>query len=211
MTAAEMQTSHPVELEVHINGKKTTLLTEIEKIINQTVLLTPIQLNGKVVGFPPDCRVHLLYIEDNHVYCFKNIQLKAIRYENKVYHCATLIGDAEILNRRGAFRVYIGTDSILTAFTARGPKSHRVLLKDLSESGMAYLSSEDFDIGRTVRMNIIIAPGKEMKLGAQIIRIQEFEDRQEKLYGCKFLEKNNLLTGYLMRCQQERQRQRLGF
>ena len=98
MTAAEMQLSHSVELEILMNGKKTTLLTSIEQIIGTTVLLTPIQINGKVVGFPPNCSVTLLYIDDNHVYCWKNISVKAVRYEKKIYHSAELIADAEILN-----------------------------------------------------------------------------------------------------------------
>ena len=85
MTAAELELSHAVELEIMMNGKKTTLLSAIEQIIGTTVLLTPIHLNGKVVGFPPDCNVNLLYIDEKHVYCWKNIKIKAVRYEKKIY------------------------------------------------------------------------------------------------------------------------------
>ena len=210
MTAAEMQLSHSVELEILMNGKKTTLLTSIEQIIGTTVLLTPIQINGKVVGFPPNCSVTLLYIDDNHVYCWKNISVKAVRYEKKIYHSAELIADAEILNRRGAYRVFIGEQTNLTAFTANGPKNYQVRLKDVSETGMAFFSKEEFDVGRTVRLHLTIKKGQELQLSSQIIRIQEFENRQEKLYGCKFIEKNNRLVGFLMGLQQERQRQKLG-
>ena len=50
MTAAELQLEHSVELEILMNGKKTTLLSGIEQVIGTTVLLTPIQINGKVRG-----------------------------------------------------------------------------------------------------------------------------------------------------------------
>lgn len=210
MTAAEMELEHSIELEIVMNGKKTTLLTAVEQVIGTSVLLTPIQINDKVVGFPPDCTVNLLYVGEKQVFCWKNVKIKAVRYEKKVYHSAELIGDAEILNRRGAYRVYIGEQMLLTAFSANGPKNYRVLLKDLSETGMAFFSKEEFDVGRTVRLTLSIKKGHELPLSAQIIRTQDFENRQDKLYGCKFVEKNNRLVGILMALQQERQRQRHG-
>jgi len=210
MTAAEMELEHSIELEIVMNGKKTTLLTAVEQVIGTSVLLTPIQINDKVVGFPPDCTVNLLYVGEKQVFCWKNVKIKAVRYEKKVYHSAELIGDAEILNRRGAYRVYIGEQMLLTAFSANGPKNYRVLLKDLSETGMAFFSKEEFDVGRTVRLTLSIKKGHELPLSAQIIRTQDFENRQDKLYGCKFVEKNNRLVGILMGLQQERQRQRHG-
>lgn len=210
MTAAELQLEHSVELEIMMNGKKTTLLTAVEQIVGTTVLLTPIQINGKVVGFPPDCMVNLLYVGDNQVFCWKNVKIKAVRYEKKIYHSAELVADAEILNRRGAYRVYIGEQMLLTAFSANGPKNYRVLLKDISETGMAFFSKEEFDVGRTVRLTLSIKKGHELPLSSQIIRIQDFEHRQEKLYGCKFVEKNNRLVSVLMHLQQERQRQKMG-
>ena len=210
MTAAELQLEHSVELEVYMNGKKTTLLTSVEQVVGQTVLLTPIQINDKLVGFPPNCVVNLLYVGENQVFCWKGISIKAVRYEKKVYHSAELVGDAEILNRRGAYRVYVGEQMVLTAFSATGPKTYPVHLKDISETGMAFFSKEEFDVGRTVRLNFSIKKGQELPLSSQIIRIQEFDNRQDKLYGCKFVEKNNRLVGILMHLQQERQKSKMG-
>ncbi len=210
MTAAELQLEHSVELEIIMNGNKTTLLSGIEQIVGTTVLLTPIQINGKVVGFPPTCVVNLLYVGEKQVFCWKNIKLKAVRYEKNVYHSAELVGDAEILNRRGSYRVYVGEQMLLTAFSANGPKTYKVILKDISESGMAFFSKEEFDVGRTVRLNFSVKKGTEIPLSSQVIRVQEFENRQDRLYGCKFVEKNNRLVSILMHLQQERQREKLG-
>lgn len=210
MTAAELQQEHSVELEVMMNGKKTTLITAVEQVVGQNVLLTPIQVNGKVVGFPPNCMVNFLYVGENQVFCWKNVKIKAVRYEKKIYHSAELVADADILNRRGAYRVYIGEQMSLTAFSAQGPKSYPIHLKDISETGMAFLSKEEFDVGRTVRLHLTIKKGTELQLSAQIIRIQEYENRQDKLYGCKFIEKNNRLVGFLMHLQQEKQREKMG-
>lgn len=210
MTVDEMQPEHSVELEITMNGQKSTLLTSVEQVVNNHVLLTPIHINGKIVGFPPECAVNLLYVGENQVFCWKNIKLKAVRYEKKIYHSAELIADAELLNRRGAYRVYMGEKMTLTAFSATGPKTYSVHLKDISETGMAFFSQEEFDVGRTVRLNFSVKKGMELPLSAQIIRIQEFENRKDKLYGCKFVERNNRLIGILMHLQVERQKEKLG-
>lgn len=210
MTAAELELEHSIELEIIMNGKKTTLLSSVEHLVGTNVLLTPIQINGKVVGFPPNCVVNLLYVGEKQVFCWKNIKLKAVRYEKNVYHSAELVGDAEVLNRRGSYRVYIGQQMMLTAFSSKGPKTYSVHVKDISETGMAFFSKEEFDVGRTVRLNFSVKQGQEIPLSSQIIRTQEFENRQDRLYGCKFVEKNNRLIGILMHLQQERQREKLG-
>ena len=210
MTAAELQLEHSVELEIIMNGKKTTLLSGIEHIVGNTVLLTPIQINGKVVGFPPNCSVTLLYVGEKQVFCWKNIVLKAVRYEKNIYHSAELPGEAEILNRRGSYRVFVGAQMRLTAFSANGPKHYMVQLKDISESGMAFFSKDEFDVGRTVRLTFSVKKGVEIPLSSQVIRVQEFENKQERLYGCKFVEKNPRLVSILMYLQQERQREKMG-
>ncbi len=210
MTVDEMQPEHSVELEITMNGQKSTLLTSVEHIVNNHVLLTPIQINGKIVGFPPECTVNLLYVGEKQVFCWKNIKLKAVRYEKNIYHSAELIAEAELLNRRGAYRVYIGEKMSLTAFSSTGPKTYSVNLKDISETGMAFFSQEEFDVGRTIRINFSVKKGMELPLSAQIIRIQEFENRKDKLYGCKFIERNNRLIGVLMHLQTERQKEKMG-
>ena len=63
------------------------------------------------------------------------------------------------MNRRGSYRVYIGEQMTITAFTSQGAKKHSVHLKDISESGMAFLSKEEFDIGRIVRLNLSFNKG----------------------------------------------------
>lgn len=210
MIASDMEISHAIELEIFMNGKKTTLLTSVEHILDSTVLLTAIHLNGKVVGFPPDCSVNLLYVAENHVFCWKNVKVKAVRYEKNVYHSVELVAEAEVLNRRGAYRVFIGENMLLTAFTANGPKTYNVLLKDVSETGMSFYTKEEFDVGRTVRLHLALSNAHELQLSSQIIRVQNFEDRPDHLYGCKFLERNDRLITFLMRLQQDRQRQKLG-
>lgn len=210
MIAAELQLGHPVEIEVSINGKITTLLSSIEKVINYTILLTPIYIGEKMVGFPPEYQISFIYMEDQLVYCWKNVSIKAVRHQNKIYHCVDLIAEAEIWNRRNAFRVYIGEKMNLISFGKNGPTLHKVLIKDISETGMAFISKEPFFVKHTVRLNLKIFSGQILQLSAQIVRTQPTEKADEVLYGCRLLEKNPLLTKHLMKIQQEHQRNKFG-
>lgn len=208
MNLSEMELNHSIELEISIGDNKATMLTTLEQTVAHSALLTPILLNSRIVGFPPNCRVNLIYAENDKVFVWYNVTVKAVRYENKVYHSVELIGDAETMNRRGAYRVFIGEEMEISLFTSEGPKAVRVLVKDLSESGFAFMTSEDIDSGRALRLNLKVGGGL-LKLSGHIVRKQPFEERMEFLYGCKFSEHNNLLASYLMKLQQQRQKEKL--
>ena len=113
MKLTDMEMAHSVELEILHDGKRTTLITSVEGMIHNSVLLTPIHLDGKIVGFPSKFTVNLLYPENNQVYCWSNVTVKAIRYRGQVYHSVELSESAIILNRRGAYRVYVGEPKFL--------------------------------------------------------------------------------------------------
>ena len=210
MNAAELEISHSVELEIWIDHKKTTLLTAIERVIDQTVLLAPLRINGKLLGFPPTCTVNLLYPDQEHVYSWQDVQIKAVKFEKEIYHCVTLNGDATTVNRRGSYRVFFGQEMSITTFTNEGPKSLKVLIKDVSEGGFAFYTKEEFEVGRTVRFNMNLKNSQELHLTAQIVRTQPDENRGDTLYGCKFREKSPLIAKVLMHLQQERQKQKMG-
>lgn len=203
MLATELQLKHPVEIEVTINGKVTSLLSSIEQIINNMVLLKPMLINGKLVGFPPEYHISFIYMEGAVVFCWKNVSIKAVKYQNKIYHCATLTTKAEIWNRRNAFRIYIGETMTLTSFGENGPTTHEVFVKDISETGMAFITSEPFFVNHTVRLKLKIFSGQYIHLGAQIVRTQPTDKENETLYGCRLVEKSPLLSKYLMKLQKD--------
>ena len=209
MRLTDMEMAHSVELEILHDGKKTTLLTSVEGMIKDSVLLTPIHLDGKIVGFPPKFIVNLLYPEEGFVYCWSNVVVKAVRYRNHIYHSVELSGPAIQLNRRGAYRVYIGENRTLYYRTLPGTRLFEVFIRDLSETGMCYMSEEEFEVGRTVQLKLKLPGGQTLNLRAKILWKRETPNRSTTyLYGCKFIEKSKLLSSYLMNIQQEQQRER---
>ena len=212
MTAADLEVSHSIELDITMNDKKATLLSTIEKIANPTtLLLAPLRKNGKLLGFTGDFTVNLIYGGKENTYMWSDIDVKPVKVDGEIYHAATLFGEPSIINRRGTFRVYSGEEMMLTTFTTDGPKHLRVLLRDISETGMAFFSRNALEVGRTIRLNLITQNERELHLSAQIVRQKSESSRFGTLYGCKFIEKHPLLPNYLMRLQQDRQRKRNGY
>ena len=212
MKLTDLEMTHSVELEILYEGKKTTLLTSVEGMIKDSVLLTPIHLDGKIVGFPPKFIVNLLYPEDGSVYCWSNVVVKAVRYRGHIYHSVELPGSAIKLNRRGAYRVYIGENRLLYHRNLSGTKVYEVLVRDISETGMCYISKDNFEVGRPVHLQLRLAGGHDLNLRAKILWKRENPNRSTTyLYGCKFTDKSKLLNSYLMNIQQEQQRKKLGW
>lgn len=203
MRLTDFEMTHSVELEILHDGKKTTLLTSVEGMIKNSVLLTPIHLDGKIVGFPSKLTVNLLYPENGQLFCWSNVTVKAVRYRGHIYHSVELLGNGFLLNRRGAYRVYIGENKFLHYRNHSGTKLYEILVRDISETGMCYMSKDDFEVGRTVHLQLRLTNGHELSLRAKILWRRENPNRNTTfLYGCKFTEKNRLLNSYLMNIQQ---------
>lgn len=210
MRLTEFELAHSVELEILRDGKKAILLTSVEGIINNSVLLTPIHLDGKIVGFPSSLTVNLLYPENGQLFCWNDIVVKAVRYHGQVYHSVELNGAGFILNRRGAYRVYIGETKKIFHRNMAGNRLFDVFVRDLSETGMCFMSKEHFEVGKTVYLQLKFS-GTEINLRSKILWKRETPNRTTTfLYGCKFTEKNKFLSSYLMNIQQQKQRKKLG-
>ena len=211
MKLNDMELAHSVELEILHDNRKTTLLTSVETIFKNNVLLTPIHINGKIVGFPDKYTVNLLYTENGQLYCWHDVTVKAVRYRGRLYHMVELLYSATVENRRGAYRVFIGETMNVLKLTASGTLSYEVFVRDISETGTCFMTKTDFDIGRHLRLQIRFRRGQELSLRCEIIWKRENPNRKTTyLYGCHFSEKNKLLGSYLMGVQQSKQQKRMG-
>ena len=206
MKLTDFEMAHSVELEILHDGRKTTLITSVEGMIQNSVLLTPIHLDGKIVGFPKYLTVNLLYPEDGQLYCWSNVTVKAIRYRGHIYHSVELPGNAIILNRRGAYRVYVGENKFIYHRDHSNTKLYEVFLRDISETGMCYMSKEHFEVGKNVHLQLRLFNNHELTIRAKILWKRENPNRSTTyLYGCKFTEKSKYLSNYLMNLQQRQQ------
>lgn len=197
-----------IEIEIKFNGHSMSFHSEVNLIKNNSILISPITVNERTIGFDDDCLIHLVVNVEDKVFLWKDLTIKLVRYDNDIYHKIDLNGEGKPYNRRDAYRIYIGEDMPVYINTASGPLSLSVLVKDISETGVAFISKEELDTERTIRLKI-----KDhfniMNLTGMIIRKEFLPNLNSYLYGCKFVEKNQKLGGFIARRQGELLRQRL--
>ena len=202
MNTDDMSKGASVEIDVRLMGKTLNFKSDIALIIKDSILIRGIRVDNRTVGFTDKCTVDFMYKEDGKLYKWDDVQVKLVRYDGEIYHMVRIAGDGKVHNRREAYRQYIGEDMPIYINTASGTSAIDVLVKDISETGVGFITKEELEIDRTFRLKI-----REnqymLTLSGIIIRKEELSNLNSNLYGCKFIEKDNALVKYIARKQGE--------
>lgn len=191
-----------IELDVRYGGRTMSFSSEVNLIIDSSVLISPVMVNDQTVGFNENCRINLIVKIEDKVFLWDNVTVKLVKYDGNIYHKIDVYGEGKPYNRREAYRLYIGEDMPIYINTSTGPLALSVLVKDLSETGVGFITKEDLETDRTIRLKI-----KDnysiINLSGIIIRKEYLSHLDSFLYGCKFNEKNNKLGKYIAKKQGE--------
>lgn len=196
-----------MELEVKCNGKTINFRSEVVHLINNSVLISSIKVNEQTVGFSEKFQVNFLYKFDGRLYLWENVIVKLVKYDGEIYHKIDIYGEGKPYNRRDSFRMYIGEDMPVYVNSANGPSALSVLVKDISETGVSFITKEDIDIDRTIRLKLK-DNNSIISLSGIIVRKEYLGNLGSFLYGCKFNEKNSKLGKYIAKKQGEQLRKK---
>ncbi|MCR5823682.1 MAG: PilZ domain-containing protein [Lachnospiraceae bacterium] len=210
MEISDFTPGQQVKLDIRANNTKGSFDATVALTYKNILLLEPIVVDGRLVGFPQDYTATLTVIVKDVCYVWDDIKVQAISFKGRHFHAIELFGEAESKNRRNNFRVPIGEEMSVVYFTEEGPRPHRALIKDISVTGFAFISKEEFDIGRMVRLNIVLPDKTPLGLSAKIVRSQPGARPSEKIYGCRFSDKNQKLSNFLMQIQRDKQKKKFG-
>lgn len=208
MTISDLQPQHPATLVVTVGLKSKDLATTIAEVHSDYILLQPILVEGRTVGFGDSCTIDFLYLQEQAVYAWHSVTLPLVKVKGNTYYRLALEGEAKPYNRRNSFRVYIGETMAITVFQSHGPQSFNVLVRDISESGFGFVCKEEYETSRTIRLTIPLTERKSLSLSATIVRKEHNEEKGTYTYGCKFIEPNSYLSSYLMAKQRDRQQEK---
>jgi hypothetical protein len=191
-----------MEVEVRCNGKTVNFKSEVAHIVDTSILIAPIKVNEQTIGFSDSCQINFLYVHEGKLYLWENATVRLVKYDGAIYHKIDIFGDGKPFNRRDSYRMYVGEDMPVYVNTASGPTAISVLVKDISETGVGFITNEDFDIDRTIRLklkdnNAII------NLSGIIVRKEYLSNLGSYLYGCRFNERNDKLSRYIAKRQGE--------
>jgi c-di-GMP-binding flagellar brake protein YcgR len=200
---SEIQIGAKIEVEVKYNGRNVSFRSQVVFIQDSSVVVNAITVDEQTLGFSENCQINFLYIVDGKVFAWENVTVKLIKYEGKLYHLIVLSGEGIPYNRRNSYRMYIGEDMPLYINTPNGSSAINVLVKDISENGVAFITKDDLSINRTFRLKLKDSNNRFITLSGIIIRKEYLEHLQSYLYGCRFNENNSTLGRYIAQRQIE--------
>lgn len=200
MNLSDMSKGASVELVVKCNGKTMNFTSEIALVKDNYILIAGIKVNNQTVGFSDKCSIDFLYKIDGRVFIWEKVIVKLVKYDDDIFNKIDLLGDGKPYNRREAYRMYLGEDMAIYVNAPTGPTALSVLVKDISESGVCFITKDDLDINRTFRLRL-----KDndtiISLSGVIIRKEALPHLSANLYGCKFSEKNSMLVKFIAKRQ----------
>ncbi len=202
MQIEEITKGSNIELEVKYNGHTMSFRSDVIDVRNNSILVSTIKVNEQTIGFSEKCLMNFLYKVEGKLYIWEDVKVKLVKYDGDICHKIDLFSDGKPHNRRDSYRMYIGEDMPLYMNSATGPTALSVLVKDISETGVAFITKDEIDIDRTIRLrlkdNVTI-----INLSGVIVRKEFLPNLNSYLYGCKFNEKNDKLGKYIAKRQGE--------
>lgn len=206
VTVDSIKTDDAVEIEILFSGKRKIFPSVVKEFIDDAVLISPIVIGGKAVGFPEDLKTRFSVVVNGTPYVWNDPKIRLVKYAGNMYHMVSLPGEGNYVNRRQAYRQYVGEEMPITLFRQGGERDAlKVLVKDLSETGVGIVSDVIMDVEDSIRLRIS-DEGFLMSVNAVIVRIQEDKDKRDRIYGCQFTEKIPKLSQYIMQLQRNQLR-----
>lgn len=191
MKINEIEEGSSVSLLVTKADTSVELPSEIVKVLDGCVLANLFKHGDSTISFDsPGLNFEMMVVKPGEVpYNFKNVKISLVTYEGGTYHCLQSGTTGVRLNRRNAFRVFIGEDG--NVLDAKSGRNAQVTVKDISSTGVGFLveganASKTFEVGSRIRVNFKDPEnGTTIDAEAKIVRIMDMEEGRT-LYGCMF-------------------------
>ena len=74
-----------VELEVKYNGQCVNFQSEVTDVIENSVLINPIIVDEKTLGFSDSNQVNFIYISEDRVFVWDHIEVTLVKYNGTMY------------------------------------------------------------------------------------------------------------------------------
>lgn len=207
MLLSELGDGVTVRLIITIEETMFEFETTVQMKHKKNVFIEPIRKNGKILNVQSEnIRVDVMYIrEQGKPILWVGTEMTCIRHKGQIYYAVSGNLKGEEYNRRGDFRLFIGEEN--PAKIGKHRRAHKVILKDMSNSGFAFISQEKIDNAEGLFVYIVypatLGEKKlELSLFGKIVRDMPLEDGRI-LYGCVLVKKNEIIGYYINQKQME--------
>ena len=204
MLLQEMPADNKIIIELSIKGQKFEFPSKVVSQGNNSIFIEPIRINGKVLTFnsSESVAVNIVMIRENKSpMVWKGVGVACVHEKSGSFYKITASGEGFEINRRGAFRLFVGISGVAQLGINR--KAVDVIVKDVSENGFSFVSSEDMEnvINMPVRL-VFNDFNKNYSLMGIIVR-KVIINETKVLYGCQLSVNNSQLEQYINQKQRQ--------
>ena len=204
----ELAIEQEVTLTARIGHEQIEFKTIVrESIPRKHMILTDIvRKNERIVTFNGKGLIVDLDVSppDSAPLVFKNVKVILQKKSDDSYcYSVSTITEAKVLNRRQAYRCYVGVSTTVQCGSNRS--AHDAVIKDISTLGFAVTASADTEFMEGQVLHALLADYIEelaenyaFHLYGIIVRRQELENGQV-IYGCKLNNRVPGLDAYIMK------------
>lgn len=204
MLLQEMPADNKIIIELSIKGQKFEFPSKVVRQGNNSIFIEPIRINGKVLTFnsSESVAINIVMIRENKSpMVWKGVGVACVHEKSGSFYKITASGEGFEINRRGAFRLFVGISGVAQLGINR--KAVDVIVKDVSENGFSFVSSEDMEnvINMPVRL-VFNDFNKNYSLMGIIVR-KVIINETKVLYGCQLSVNNSQLEQYINQKQRQ--------
>ena len=204
MLLQEMPADNKIIIELSIKGQKFEFPSKVVSQGNNSIFIEPIRINGKVLTFnsSESVAINIVMIRENKSpMVWKGVGVACVHEKTGSFYKITASGEGFEINRRGAFRLFVGISGVAQLGINR--KAVDVIVKDVSENGFSFVSSEDMEnvINMPVRL-VFNDFNKNYSLMGIIVR-KVIINETKVLYGCQLSVNNSQLEQYINQKQRQ--------
>lgn len=192
-----LQDGDPIIIQISINKRFADFPSVVLGLRGEGILAEAVRIDGKVLRFDSsDVRLDLSLIrQDKPPVVWKNVKCSTELVDKAVVYHIVAFAEGFESNRRQAFRLFLGIDGVAQIGTNR--KALQVIVKDVSENGFSFVSSEDIDNVLNVPVRLVFTDsGQSHSLMGLVVRKVAISERKI-IYGCKLGVDNINLAKYI--------------
>lgn len=205
MKLGELEVGTEIDIEVKIGSKEWLFHATILQFIKGVALMEPISHEGKVINLAGDDVGVSVYVNDEEdiPMQFRGCVVKNLRLKDQTYLAIACNQEGKRVNRRNAFRIFVGEDGVLEPIGSE-IKRLNVVVRDLSLTGFSFVTDvHDWDENiHMLWLNFDGRYGEKMRLQGSVVRTAEGE-RDRLIVGCQIVKCANDLETYVSFKQRE--------
>ena len=188
-----------LELRFMFKGKNYSMEVAVQMNLINTIFIQAISCNGAPIDNMEVNDPVLIYKTEKGLYLFKDAEYKLVHIKGANLYAVTCQKEADKINRRSAYRVYIN-EPIKLKLTKLNENKIELsgILKDLSLTGMGIILPYKGDDIKTMEIQLELGRNTDINLIGRIVRIKELANNKGYLYGCSFQTQKEALSRYII-------------